>query len=342
MDFFSAENKEYATQHRLWILSDAVVASLVNNLPDDPMAEIVNVLLQQQLRASPPQPPTQDAATAKAKAYLQAHRIPALIEEWMRLTLEAKPENPVAFSIDHFIRMRGQAREEAPDDDDGRSSVGRASSAGRGTASTNNRFRKPNIAVVYYSAYGHMAAMAKAAAEGAEAAGASATIMRFAETLPEEVTAKMQIPKPDPSVPVVNKEALTAVDGVIFGFPTRFGTAPAQVQAFMDSTGALWSTGAFVGKPAAVMVSSATQHGGQETTAVNFQRTLMHHGFVIVGASPADVRTMQSTTVSGGTFFGPSTVAGSGGERDPSDGELRIARKTAARVADIARALRNN
>jgi NAD(P)H dehydrogenase (quinone) len=185
--------------------------------------------------------------------------------------------------------------------------------------------------VLFYSTYGHIYKMAEAVAEGArEVAGNEVVIKRVPETLPKEVFAH---------IPVVTPNELTEYDAIIFGTPTRYGNLCGQMQAFMDSTGGLWATGALVGKVGSVFVSTATQHGGQETTIRSFHTELFHHGFVVVGLPYAWQGQMGHEEVTGGTPYGASTVAGGQGERQPSPNELEGARFQGRHTAEIARKL---
>jgi len=199
------------------------------------------------------------------------------------------------------------------------------------------------ILIAYYSMYGHMYEMAKAAAEGAGSVkGAEVVIKRVPETLPAEVLGKMgalEAQKAQASVPVCAPEDLIAADAIIFGTPTRFGNMCGQMRQFLDSTGGLWAKGALVGKIGSVMSSSATQHGGQESTILSFHNTLLHQGMVIAGLPYTFQGQMGVTELTGCSPYGASTIAGSQGERLPSKNELDGARYQGRYVARLAERL---
>ena len=186
------------------------------------------------------------------------------------------------------------------------------------------------ILIVYYSTYGHVHKMAEAVAEGAgEIDGAEVTIRRDPETLPEGVLEKMGAVDARASmahVPICTVNELASADAVIFGTPTRFGNMCGQMRQFLDATGQLWAKGALVGKVGSVFTSSATQHGGQESTILSFHITLLHHGFVIVGLPYTFQGQMRIDEMTGGSPYGASTIAGGSGERMPSENELDAAR----------------
>ncbi|MCM2266576.1 MAG: NAD(P)H:quinone oxidoreductase [Elusimicrobiales bacterium] len=195
------------------------------------------------------------------------------------------------------------------------------------------------ILLVYYSMYGHIHEMVKAAAEGAKSAGAEVVIKRVPETLTETGLAKMgalEAQKAQAGVPVCSPEDLAAADGIIFATPTRFGNMCAQMRQFLDSTGGLWLKGALVGKVGSVMTSSATQHGGQESTLLTFHTNLLHHGMVIAGLPYSFQGQMGVTELTGCSPYGASTIAGGQGERMPSANELAGARFQGRYVAQLA------
>ena len=196
------------------------------------------------------------------------------------------------------------------------------------------------VLVVYYSLYGHVAKMAEAIAEGArEVSGASVDVRRVAETLPAEVIGKMGATEPQKGltkVPVCTLDELSAADAILFGTPTRYGNMTAQMRTFLDSTGGLWQTGALVGKVGSVFTSSATQHGGQESTILSFHTNLLHLGMVVVGLPYTFAGQMRIDEITGGSPYGASTIAGGKGERMPSDNELAGARFQGKHVASIA------
>jgi NAD(P)H dehydrogenase (quinone) len=200
------------------------------------------------------------------------------------------------------------------------------------------------ILINYYSMYGHVHKMAKAIAEGVkEIDGAEAVMRRVPETLPEEVLKKMGAVEAQQSmsnIPICTVEDLASADAIIFGTPTRFGNMCGQMRQFLDATGQLWAKGALVGKVGSVFTSSATQHGGQESTLLSFHITLLHHGFVVVGLPYTFQGQMRIDEITGGSPYGASTIAGGAGERMPSENELNAARFQGKHVATIASKLK--
>lgn len=191
------------------------------------------------------------------------------------------------------------------------------------------------VLVLYYSTYGHIETMAEAVAEGAREAGAEVVVKRVPETAPEDV-AKAGHFKLDQKAPVATVDELKDYDAIIFGAPTRFGTVASQMRSFIDQTGGLWFTGALVGKVGSVFTSSATQHGGQESTILGFLPTLLHHGMVAVGLPYAFQGQMGVDEIKGGSPYGASTIADGDGSRQPSQVELAGARFQGKHVATIA------
>lgn len=191
------------------------------------------------------------------------------------------------------------------------------------------------VLVLYYSSYGHIEAMAEAVAEGAREAGAQVTIKRVPETAPLEVAQKAGF-KLDQKAPVATVDELKDYDAIIFGSGTRFGNVTSQLRSFMDQTGGLWFTGALVGKVGSVFTSSATQHGGQESTILSFIPTLLHHGMVVVGLPYAFQGQTGLDEIKGGSPYGASTITGGDGARFPSAVELEGARYQGRHVAGIA------
>ncbi len=193
------------------------------------------------------------------------------------------------------------------------------------------------ILVLYYSMYGHIEKMAEAVAEGARSAGSSVTVdvKRVPETIPQDKAAEIGV-KLDQKAPVVTPDELSNYDAIIFGTPTRFGNMAGQMRTFLDMTGGLWMKGALVGKIGSVFVSTATQHGGQETTITSFHSTLLHHGMVIVGVPYACAGLLKMDEITGGSPYGASTLAGGDGSRQPSANELEIARYQGKHVAELA------
>jgi NAD(P)H dehydrogenase (quinone) len=196
------------------------------------------------------------------------------------------------------------------------------------------------VLVTFYSMYGHLFRMANAVAEGAgRIAGAEVTIKRIPETLPEAVLEKMgavAAQKAFAHVEPVTLDDLSAAQAVIFGVPTRFGGVPAQVQQVLDSTGGLWQQGALIGKVGGVFTSSATQHGGQETTIRHMHTMMLHQGFVIAGLPYSFQGQMGVTEITGCSPYGASTIAGGQGERMPSENELEGARHQGEYIATLA------
>ncbi len=199
------------------------------------------------------------------------------------------------------------------------------------------------IYVVYYSMYGHIHALAEAVVEGAkEVAGAEVELRQVPETLPDEVLGKMgalDAKKRFAHVPVATADELADADAIIFGTPTRYGNMCGQMSQFLDSTGQLWLKGAWVGKVGGVFASSATQHGGQESTLLSFHKTLLHHGMVVAGLPYAFQGQMGVDEIRGGSPYGASSVTGGQGERMPSEAELDGARYQGRYIAQIAKKL---
>jgi len=196
------------------------------------------------------------------------------------------------------------------------------------------------VLIVYYSMYGHINRMAEAIAEGAKSVkGTEVVLRRVPETLPQEVLIKMgalEAQKKFENVPIATVDELASADAIIFGTPTRFGNMCGQMRQFLDATGGLWAKGALVGKVGSVFTSSATQHGGQESTLLSFHITLLHQGFVIVGLPYSFQGQMRNDEITGGSPYGASTIAGTQGERTPTENELQAARFQGAHVATIA------
>jgi len=196
----------------------------------------------------------------------------------------------------------------------------------------------PRILVLYYSSYGHIEIMARAQAEGAgRVRGAEVTVKRVPELVPPEV-ARASGFKLEQSAPLAVPDELEQYDAIVFGTPTRFGNMAAQMRNFLDQTGPQWMRGALVGKVGSVFCSTASQHGGQETTLTSFHNTLLHHGMIVVGLPYTfkDLTTMREIT--GGTPYGASCVTGAGGElRMPTALELEMCRYQGEHVTRIAR-----
>ena len=200
------------------------------------------------------------------------------------------------------------------------------------------------IHIVFYSMYSHIYRMAEAVAEGArEVVDAEVTLFQVPELVPEDILEKSGAKQARASfahVPIMKPEQLADADALIFGTGTRFGNMTAQMRNFLDQTGGLWMKGALVGKVGSVFTSTASQHGGQETTLTSFHTTLLHHGMVIVGVPYAEQRLVYMDELTGGTPYGASTITGADGSRMPSENELGIARFQGKHVATIASQLK--
>jgi NAD(P)H dehydrogenase (quinone) len=196
------------------------------------------------------------------------------------------------------------------------------------------------VLIVFYSMYGHIYRMAEAIAEGVkQVPGAEAILRRVPETLPEEVLKKMgalEAKKAFAHIPVATVDELPSAEAIIFGTPTRFGNMCGQMRQLLDATGQLWAKGALVGKVGSVFASSATQHGGQESTILSFHTTLLHQGMIVVGLPYSFQGQTRIDEITGGSPYGASTIAGGKGERMPSENELAAARFQGKHVAAIA------
>jgi NAD(P)H dehydrogenase (quinone) len=192
------------------------------------------------------------------------------------------------------------------------------------------------ILVLYYSSYGHVEQMARAVAEGArEVEGAEVVIKRVPELMPEGVAKGAGI-KLDQDAPVADPAELGDYDAIIVGVPTRFGRMASQMASFWDQTGGLWAKGALVGKIGSVFTSTATQHGGQESTILSTHTMMLHHGLIIVGLPYAWAGQTRMDEITGGSPYGASTIAAGDGSRQPSENELEGARFQGRHVAQIA------
>jgi NAD(P)H dehydrogenase (quinone) len=191
------------------------------------------------------------------------------------------------------------------------------------------------VLVLYYSAYGHVEALAKAFAEGVRAGGAEAVVKRVPETVPEEVARASKF-KLDQEAPIATVDELEGYDAIAVGTGTRYGRISAQMASFLDQTGGLWQKGALNGKIGAAFTSTASQHGGQETTALSLITNLLHLGLVIVGLPYSYKPLTDIDEVAGGTPYGASTIAGSDGSRQPSEIDLGGARHQGELVARLA------
>ncbi len=202
------------------------------------------------------------------------------------------------------------------------------------------------VQVVFYSMYGHIHTMAEAVAAGArEVPGADVQLFQVPEIMTPEALEKAGATGARQAfahIPVIKPEQLPQADAIIFGTPTRFGNMAAQMRNFLDQTGQLWFHGKLVGKVGSVFASTASQHGGQETTITSFHTTLLHHGMVIVGVPYSEQRLLAIGEMSGGTPYGATTITGGDGKRMPSENELAIARFQGKHVAQIAAKLVTN
>ena len=202
---------------------------------------------------------------------------------------------------------------------------------------------KTKVLVLFYSTYGHIYKMAEAVADGARAVpGAQVVVKRVPETLPAEALEKMGAGRAKAAfahVPVASVDDLGDADVVLFGVPTRFGNMAAQMRTFLDATGSLWAEGKLVGKVGSVFISSATQHGGQESTILSTHTTLLHHGMVIVGLPYSFAGQTRLDEITGGSPYGATTIAGGDGSRQPTANELQGARYQGRKIAETAKKL---
>jgi NAD(P)H dehydrogenase (quinone) len=196
------------------------------------------------------------------------------------------------------------------------------------------------VQVIFYSLYGHIYHMAQAVVEGAkQVAGAEVELLQVPELLPTAILEKMgavEAKKAFAHVPIADPTRLAEADALIFGTGTRFGSATAQMQSFFDSTGSHWMSGGLIGKVGSVFTSTASQHGGQETTLISMQTFLMHQGMIVVGVPYSAQELLNMDEMSGGTPYGASTITGAKGERMPSKNELAIARFQGRHVTQVA------
>lgn len=191
------------------------------------------------------------------------------------------------------------------------------------------------VLVLYYSSYGHIETMAQAVAEGARSAGATVDIKRVPETVPLEIAQGAHF-KLDQQAPVATVADLADYDAIVVGTGTRFGRISSQMAAFLDQAGGLWARGALNGKVGGAFTSTASQHGGQETTLFSIITNLLHFGMVIVGLDYGHAGQMGHEQVVGGAPYGATTIAGGDGSRQPSEAELEGARYQGRRIAETA------
>jgi NAD(P)H dehydrogenase (quinone) len=191
------------------------------------------------------------------------------------------------------------------------------------------------VLVLYYSMYGHVERMAEAVAEGARGAGAEVAVKRVAELVPPEVLEKSGA-KIEQAAPLASPQELDGYDAIIVGCPTRYGRMAAQMAQFWDQTGGLWARNALVGKVGSAFTSTASQHGGQETTLMAIHTMLLHQGMVLVGLPYTAAGQLRLDEITGGSPYGATTIAGGKGERQPSENELELARFQGRHVAEVA------
>lgn len=195
------------------------------------------------------------------------------------------------------------------------------------------------VRVIFYSMYGHVYKMAEAVAAGARDAGAQVQLYQVAELVPDEALERAGAKAARQAfahVPLAKPEQLAEADAIIFGTPTRFGNMCAQMRNFLDQTGPLWMQGALVGKVGSVFTSTATQHGGQETTITSFHSTLLHQGMIVVGVPYTESGLLYMDDITGGSPYRASTLTKGDGSRQPSENELKIARFQGRHVSEIA------
>jgi NAD(P)H dehydrogenase (quinone) len=191
------------------------------------------------------------------------------------------------------------------------------------------------VLVLYYSSYGHIETMAQAVAEGARSAGAEVSVKRVPETVPEAVATASHF-KLEQAAPIATVDELPGYDAIILGVPTRFGNMAGQMKNFLDQTGPLWFGGKLIGKVGSVFASTASQHGGQESTILSTHTVLLHHGMVIVGLPYSWQGQLKLDEITGGSPYGATTIAGGDGSRQPSANELEGARFQGKHVAEVA------
>ena len=198
----------------------------------------------------------------------------------------------------------------------------------------------PRIQIIFYSMFGHVYRLAEAVAQGArQVQNAEVTLYQVQELVPEDrlqASGALEARQAFAHIPLARQDHLAQADALIFGTPTRFGNMCAQMRNFLDQTSSQWQKGELIGKVGSVFTSTASQHGGQETTLTSFHTTLLHHGLIIVGVPYSEQRLLTMQEISGGTPYGASTIAAADGSRQPSENELAIARTQGSRVAEIA------
>ena len=195
------------------------------------------------------------------------------------------------------------------------------------------------VQVIFHSLYGHVWKLAEAIAEGArQVPGADVKVYQVQELLTPDILAKMHATdakKAFAHVPIADPSTLPDADVILFGTGTRYGSASASLQAFFDNTGSLWGKGALIGKVGGVFASTASQHGGQETTLTGLMTFLFHHGMVVAGVPYAAKELVNMNEITGGTPYGSTTIAGADGSRQVSENELAIARYQGKHAAEL-------
>jgi len=201
-----------------------------------------------------------------------------------------------------------------------------------------------NIQVIFYSMYGHIYKLAEAVVTGVkQVSDVNVTLYRVAELVPEKVLAAsgaLEAQRQFQHIPIATTPQLKEADAIIFGSPTRFGNMCAQMRNFLDQTGDVWLKGELIGKIGSVFSSTATQHGGQETTITSFHTTLLHHGMIIVGVPYSQTGLLEMKEITGGTPYGATTLAGPDGSRQPSANELKLAQYQGKHVAELAKIIK--
>jgi NAD(P)H dehydrogenase (quinone) len=195
------------------------------------------------------------------------------------------------------------------------------------------------VTIIFYSMYGHVYRLAQAIEEGAKSTGAETKILQVKETLPDDVLQKMHAAdarKAFAQLPIVKADDLADADAIFLGTPTRYGASTAQMQTFLDSTGPLWTAGKLIGKIGSAFTSTASQHGGQETTLTHLHTFFYHMGMLVSGVPYSAQELLNLNEITGGSPYGASTIAGPKGERQPTNNELAIARFQGKHVAELA------
>lgn len=208
----------------------------------------------------------------------------------------------------------------------------------------NKGYDMVNVKIVFYSLYGHIYRLAEAVKKGAESVeGVNVKLLQVPELMSEDQlknAGALEAKKSFSHIPVASVNDLAEADAIIFGTPTRFGNMASQMKNFIDQTGSLWARGALIGKVGSVFTSTASQHGGQETTLTSFHTVLLHHGMIVVGVPYSEKRLLNMIEITGGTPYGATTITGHDGSRMPTENELLIAQFQGRHVAEIAKKLK--